>query len=199
MMLIIENTCTNPEENLILEKNLCGLGCEIFMLWRNNPSVIAGRFTDIESSVNLEYARANNIHVVRRNSGGGAVYHDSGNINYTFIMKDDKNLTLAYFSDIIIKILQDTGINADLKFIHNDIKADGRKISGCAQYHHNGVLLHHGTLLFDSDLSIISRVLKNSGEVANIKPLLKHEITIQEFMQSVMHSVRRKIYDNFQK
>ncbi len=73
-MLIIENTCRNPADNLTLEKNLCSLGCEIFMIWQNTPSVIAGRFTDIESNVNLEYAHANNIPVVRRDSGGGAVY-----------------------------------------------------------------------------------------------------------------------------
>ena len=193
-MLIIENTCRNPADNLTLEKNLCSLGCEIFMIWQNEPSVIAGRFTDIDSNVNLEYAHANNIPVVRRHSGGGAVYHDLGNINYTFIMKDNKRLTLEYFSRIIINILNDIGINAALEFTRNDIKADGRKISGSAQYHHDGMILHHGTLLFDSDLSVIPEVLKHSGEVANIKPLLKYDMTIQEFMQTL----RRRIHDSFQ-
>ena len=194
-MLIIENTCRNPADNLTLEKNLCALDCEIFMLWQNTPSVIAGRFTDIESDVNLEYAHANNIPVFRRHSGGGAVYHDLGNINYTFIMKDDKRLTLGYFSRIIIKVLNDIGINAALEFTHNDIKADGRKISGTAQYHHDGMILHHGTLLFDSDLSVIPKVLKHSGEVANIKPMLQYDMSIQEFM----HLLRRGIHDSIQR
>ena len=193
-MLIIDNKFTKPEANLALEKNLCSLGCEIFMLWRNSPSVIVGKFTNIENDVDLEYARSNNIPIIRRNSGGGAVYHDLGNINYTFIMKDDKQFTLEYFSRIIISILKDIGIASTLEFTHNDIKANGLKISGAAQYHHEGTLLHHGTLLFDSDLGIINRVLKRSGQVTNIKPLLYNEMSTQEFIQAI----RRKINDSFQ-
>lgn len=185
MMLVLENYNLEPEINLAFENELCNIGREIFMLWRNKPSVIAGKFTDIDSDVNLEYANDNNILIVRRNSGGGAVYHDLGNVNYTFIMKDDRKLTLEYFSRIIIKVLCNIGINAELEFSHNDIKADGAKISGTAQYHHEGIILHHGTLLFDVDLSIIPKVLKRSGQVANIRPMLKRAMNVEEFMQEV--------------
>ena len=81
------------------------------------------------------------------------------------------------------------GMNAELSFTHNDILADGRKISGSAQYHHDGVLLHHGTLLFDAELEIIPRVLKRSGNVANIRPMLKDDMNIEEFMRTLADNI----------
>ena len=188
-MYCIESYCTDCSENLKFEEKLCSLEKEIFMLWRNSPSVIVGRFRNIEDDVNLEYANSHNIKIVRRNSGGGTVYHDLGNVNYTFIMKDNKNLTLEYFSNIMIKIIDKIGVNAKLEFSHNDIKADGLKISGAAQYHHDGVILHHGTLLFDSDLEIMPKILKNCGKVANIKSILKHNINILDFMKEIINYV----------
>ena len=176
------NDNTTPEYNLALEEILCAAGQEFFMLWRNRPSVIISRFGQAEAEVNLNYARSKRINLVRRNSGGGAVYHDLGNINFSFILHDKKIFTLEYFSGIVIKILDEIGINARLEFSHNDIKADGKKISGQAQYHHEGIILHHGTILFDTDLNIIPKVLKRSGSVTNVKPLLKHELNISEFM-----------------
>ena len=182
------NECTNPEYNLALEEYLCGLGGlgrDIFMLWRNEPSVIIGRFGSVHDEVDTKFAEAEKIRIVRRNSGGGAVYHDLGNVNYSFILRDNKNFTLEYFAQIIIRTLETIGINSRLDFRHNDILADGLKISGSAQYHHEGVILHHGTLLFDSDLSIIPRVLKRSGSVANIRPLLKQDMNVEEFMRAL--------------
>ena len=180
--MIINNSINIPEYNLALEEYLCSLKKDFFMLWRNIPSVIIGRFNNLCDLVNLEYAKSNNIHVIRRNSGGGAVYHDLGNINYTFILDDNKNFTLEYFSNIIIRTLQNIGIKSNLTFSHNDILADNKKISGAAQHHNKGVILHHGTLLFDSDLSVIPKVLKNSSSVTNIKPFLKHDFNINDFM-----------------
>ena len=188
-MLVITNNCKNPEYNLAFEEYLCSFGYEIFMLWQNESSVIVGKFGNIDYEVDIDFARLNNIKIVRRNSGGGTVYHDLGNVNYSFIMKDNKNLTLEYFSRIIIKTLDKIGINANLEFSHNDIKADGLKISGSAQYHNHGVILHHGTLLFDSDLKIMQKILKNCGHVANIRPMLKNDMNINEFMKGIFENV----------
>ena len=188
-MYCLESFCTDPVENLNFEEKLCSLNIEIFMLWRNSPSIIVGRYGNIENDVDVDFANSNNIKIVRRNSGGGTVYHDLGNVNYSFIMKDDKNLTLEYFSRIIIKTLDKIGINANLEFSHNDIKADGLKISGSAQYHNHGIILHHGTLLFDSDLKIMQKILKNCGHVANIRPMLKNDMNINEFMKGIFENV----------
>ena len=182
MLLTVNNNSTCPQYNLAHEEYLCSLNLELFMLWQNEPSVIAGRFCDVNHDVNID----SGIQIIRRNSGGGSVYHDLGNINYTFILRDNKNFTLKYFSDIIIHLLNIIGINAELSFRHNDILADGMKISGAAQYHHDGIILHHGTLLFDSNLEAMKHALKHSGDVANIKPLLKHDMTVREFM-NILH------------
>ena len=178
MLLTVNNESTCPQYNLALEEYLCSLNLEVFMLWRNEPSVIAGRFVNVNEDVNVD----SGIQIVRRNSGGGSVYHDFGNINYSFILRDNRDFSLKYFSDIIIHSLNAIGINAELSFRHNDILADGMKISGAAQYHHDGMILHHGTLLFDSDIEAMKRTLKRSGNVANIKPLMKQDLTIREFM-----------------
>ena len=187
-MLYADNHETDPAYNLAFEDYICGLGADVFMLWRNSPSVIIGRFQDMESEVDTDFARAHGIKVVRRNSGGGAVYHDFGNVNYSFILGDDRRLTLEHFSRIIMDILSGMGVKG-LDFRHNDILADGLKISGGAQYHHDGRILHHGTLLFDSDLGIIPQVLRRSGKIANIKPLLRDNISVDDFMTAIRDNI----------
>ena len=188
-MLYVCSDLFFPAYNLALEEYLCGLGQDIFMLWRNEPSVIVGRFGVVRDEVDTNFAEARKIHIIRRNSGGGAVYHDLGNVNYSFILRDSRRLTLKYFAEVIMRILDSIGMNAELSFNHNDILADGRKISGSAQYHHEGAILHHGTLLFDSELKIIPRVLKRSGNVANIRPLLKNDMNIEEFMRTLADNI----------
>lgn len=183
----LKNDSLNPAYNLALEEVLCGSGHEVFMLWRNEPSIILGRFNDINQCVNLEACQ--NIHIIRRNSGGGAVYHDFGNINYSFILHDKKIYSLSFFADMVIKILYDIGINGALSFTHNDIMLNDCKISGTAQYHHNNIILHHGTLLFDSDLMMIQKVLKRSGRVTNIRPSLKRDMNISEFMNALRDNI----------
>ena len=187
----VNNSGTDPAENLAFEESLLAKGREIFMLWRNSPSVIAGRFVNIDEAVDTEFAALHKIPIVRRKSGGGAVYHDLGNVNYTFIMKDSRDLTLEYFSRRMIRALEAVGVNAVLEFRHNDILADGLKISGAAQYHREGFMLHHGTLLFDADISVIPKILKHPGRVVNIRPLLKDDMTIQEFMRRIYDYVQR--------
>ena len=187
-MKIVDSGSTFPAYNLAFEEYICGLGLDVFMLWRNSPSVIIGRFQEIESEVFTDFARDNGIQIVRRNSGGGAVYHDLGNVNYSFILTDDRRLTLEHFSRIIMNILSGMGVKG-LEFRHNDILADGQKVSGGAQYHHDGRILHHGTLLFDSELGIIPQVLRRCGNVANIKPLLRENISADDFIAAIRNEI----------
>ena len=161
------------------------------MLWRNEPSVILGRFNDVNQSVNLDSCK--DIQIVRRNSGGGAVYHDLGNVNYSFILNDSKKYSLSFFAGIVINILQEIGINGTLEFTHNDILLNGSKISGTAQYHRNDIILHHGTLLFDSDLTMIPRLLKRSGKVTNIRPALQQDMNIHEFMRHLRDKINGEV------
>ncbi len=203
-MIKFADSCSlSPAYNLAFEEYICGLGADVFMLWRNSPSVIIGRFQDIESEVFTDFANANGIQIIRRNSGGGAVYHDLGNVNYSFILTDDRRLTLEHFSRIIMGILSGMGVNG-LDFRHNDILAGGLKISGGAQYHHDGRILHHGTLLFDSNLDVIPKVLRRCGRVTNIKPLLSENISVNDFMTAIRDNMSiseklmltRNDYDN---
>ena len=184
MIKFADSGSTFPAYNLAFEEYICGLSADAFILWRNSPSVIIGRFQDIGPEVFTDFARDNGIQIVRRNSGGGAVYHDLGNVNYSFILTDDRRLTLEHFSRIIMEILSGLGVEG-LDFRHNDILADGLKISGGAQYHHDGRILHHGTLLFDSNLDVIPKVLRRCGQVANIKPLLSENISVNDFMTAI--------------
>lgn len=188
MILRADSGSTSPAYNLAFEEYICGLGAEAFMLWRNSPSVIVGRFQDVESEVHTDFAAAHGIQVIRRNSGGGAVYHDLGNVNYSFILRRKTEYTLEYFAGIMIDILAGMGI-LQLELRHNDILAGGRKVSGMAQFRSGGMILHHGTLLFDSDIGVMSHVLRRCGDVANIKPLLREDISVDEFMTAIHDNV----------
>ncbi len=198
-MYVIENRDHRPQHNLALEEYLCRKaaqeGCEFFMLWQNEPSIIVGRFQNTLEEINAEFVREHGIHVVRRNSGGGAVYHDLGNINYSFVMADrEGEFNFAFFTEPIIRALRDLGANAELSG-RNDIAIDGKKVSGGAQYRRGGILLHHGTLLFDSDLDVLSQALKVSEEkfrskgvksvrarVGNIRTFLPQARSVSDFI-----------------
>ncbi len=137
----------------------------IFILWINKPSIIVGRHQNTVEEINAEYVRENNIEVVRRISGGGAVYHDYNNLNYTIITNEakDKIFDFKSFSIPVIKTLESLGVEA--KFTgRNDLEIDGKKICGNAQAYINGRIMHHGCLLFDVDLSVLASALKVSKD-----------------------------------
>ena len=156
---------TDPCRNLAAEEYLFSAlpeGESALFLWRNRPSVILGRFQNAAAEIDLEEAEAREIAVVRRLSGGGAVYHDLGNLNYSVILDcdDPDSATLEAFAQ--------PAVSACRKFCaeayfggRNDIFAeDGKKLSGSAQYFRDGRLLHHGCILIDTDLSVIPAVLR---------------------------------------
>ena len=166
----ILNTSTDPYFNLASEEYLLDTAdSDVFMLWRNSPSVIIGKNQNTWAEVDKRYAEENGISVVRRLTGGGAVFHDLGNVNFSFITAAaEKTLDFRKFTAPIISALEKAGIDAALDG-RNDIVADGYKISGnaeCVRNNRKGepMMLHHGTLLFGADLSRLASVLTVAPE-----------------------------------
>ncbi|HWQ78856.1 MAG TPA: lipoate--protein ligase, partial [Anaerovoracaceae bacterium] len=163
----------------------------------HEPSIIIGKHQNTIEEINKEYVDENQIHVARRLSGGGAVYHDEGNLNFSFVMRsgaDDVN-NFAKFTAPIIKALERMGVQAELSG-RNDILIDGKKFSGNAQFSKHNTILHHGTLLFDSKMENLSNALKVKdlkieskgvksvrSRVTNIKDYLQQDISISEFKE----------------
>ena len=194
-MKYIINENNNPKYNLALEeyvlKNLDG---EYFFLWQNEPTIVIGKHQNTISEINLDYVEKKGIHVVRRMSGGGAVYHDLGNINFSFIQekKDLADFDFSFFTKPIVELLGELGIKAEFNS-RNDLAIDGKKFSGNAQYIFKKKILHHGTLLFNSEMEELVNSLKVSKDkieskglksiksrVANIKDHIGEDSKIKE-------------------
>ncbi|MCP8968228.1 lipoate--protein ligase [Ectobacillus ponti] len=206
-MLYIDNKgITDPSINLAIEeyclKNL-DIDETYLLFYINEPSIIIGKNQNTLEEINADYVREKGIHVVRRLSGGGAVYHDLGNLNFSFITKDDGESfhNFRKFTEPVIQALQKLGVQAELSG-RNDILAEGRKISGNAQFSTRGRMFSHGTLLFDSHMEdvvgalnvkmdkIQSKGIKSiRSRVANISEFLEKQITIEEFKQLLLQSI----------
>jgi lipoate-protein ligase A len=159
-----ESGSVDPHFNLALEDHLfSGMDSskDYLMLWQNANAVIVGRFQNTAAELNAGCIRDYNIDVVRRLSGGGAVYHDLGNLNYTFIRHgpEAEVFDFSYFTKPLIDTLIAYGLKAELSG-RNDVTVEGRKISGNAQYGKGGRVMHHGTILFSSDLSVLTSALR---------------------------------------
>lgn len=158
---IIDTGMTDPYRNLALEEYMFDrLGqCEAVMfLWQNDNTVVIGQNQNAWAQCDIRAAREMGTRIARRRSGGGAVYHDMGNLNYTFITPDDPELT-ARDRSVVLSALRNSGVDAAVTG-RNDIEAGGRKISGTAWYSGGGKLCHHGTLLISSDICKMDRVLR---------------------------------------
>ncbi|OFX85726.1 MAG: hypothetical protein A2W99_05880 [Bacteroidetes bacterium GWF2_33_16] len=200
-MLIIQNSTTDPYFNIAVEEYLLkNFTDDCFILYQNKPSIIIGKHQNTLAEINYQYVKENNIAVVRRLSGGGTVYHDLGNLNFSFIKNsgNDKNLVdFKMYTTPIIEVLKQLGVNAEFGG-HNDIQVNGFKISGNAEHIFKKRVLHHGTLLFSSDLSILNNAIKAPENrysdkavksvravVANIKDFISKEILITELQSKI--------------
>ncbi len=161
-MLYMETNSLDPTWNLALEEAAqeWDQNEDIMMLWQNDNAIIVGRYQNAEKEINFDTANRLGVKVVRRSTGGGTVYHDLGNLNYSFIRPVDytKKLEMTALSKPMEQALNYMGIPA-LAQGRNDITLEGKKISGTAQRIHSNRLLHHGTLLFDSNLDVLMSVL----------------------------------------
>lgn len=192
-MLYFETGSTDPAYNLAFEEYVLThwtVG-DILILWQNDNAVIIGRNQNTAEEINQSFVDAHGIHVVRRNTGGGAVYHDLGNLNYSFIT--DEGASRNAFTQPVVRALCDLGMDAEASG-RNDILVSGKKVSGTAQQISKGRILHHGTLLFDSDSNMISGALtpdpgkyQSKGvksvrsRVGNIRAFLQQDMTITAF------------------
>ncbi len=206
MIFVDQGKINDPSVNLAIEEYLLRNiepDEDILLFYINEPSIIIGRHQNTIEEINQAYVAAHGIHVVRRLSGGGAVYHDLGNLNFSFITQNARENVHNFrkFTEPVIRVLQEMGVPAELSG-RNDILADGRKISGNAQYITTRRMFNHGTLLFNSDLShvqdalnvkqskIISKGIKSvRSRVANISEFLAAPMTVEEFRERVLSGI----------
>ena len=161
-MIYLETGSVDPAYNLAFEEYILQnyRQGDILILWQNANSVIVGRNQNAEAEINRAFVEKHGIKVVRRNTGGGAVFHDLGNLNYSFITDADslEKDTLRRFLDPVVAALRSMGLDAESSG-RNDILVSGKKVSGTAQQLWKGRILHHGTLLFDADTSLLAGAL----------------------------------------
>lgn len=185
-LCFIENPSRDPAFSLAAEEIMLSewTAGDFFMLWINRPSVIVGKFQNPYGEVSLLACREAGTPVVRRNSGGGCVYHDGGNLNFTVVTDRPESPDYARFLAPVVGMLRRYGVDARITD-GNALTAGGRKISGNAQSNAGNRVLHHGTLLFDADLDALSRLTGHAranvvsraipsrpSPVADIAPLL---------------------------
>lgn len=161
-MIYVINNSVDPSFNHALEEYFLKDTREsVFMIWQNEPTVLIGRNQNLELEINTDFTKAHDMHVVRRLSGGGTVYCDLNNCQYTFITnRDDKDENLfKSFARPVVLALKKLGLDADFTG-RNDIMIGDKKVSGNAQYRYKDRIIHHGTLLFDADMELLSGSMK---------------------------------------
>lgn len=207
-MKYIVNNSNDPEYNLAFEE-YCFKHLEInpdedyVILWINSPAIIVGKNQNTLEEIDREYVDQNNIKVVRRITGGGAVYHDLGNLNFSILTLDtgDGKIDFKKYNIPIIKSLEKLGIKSELSG-RNDMTIDGKKFSGIAQSVSRKRVLNHGTLLFDTDLNVLSKglnvkqdkiaskgVKSIKSRVTNIKPYMKEDVDIYQFKDILLNTL----------
>ena len=172
------------------------------MLWQNDNAIIIGKNQNTLAEINEAYVKAQNIRVVRRLSGGGAVYHDLGNLNFTVIADaQGESLDFGRFCALVVKALQKVGVNAEING-RNDMTIEGKKFSGNAQYLRQGRVMHHGTILFDSDGTKLANALQVDeakirakgvksvrSRVTNVREHLPVDMTLPQFRQVLLDTI----------
>ncbi len=210
-MLCIKHRSTDPYFNIATDEFIFKhLKEDCFMLWQNDNAIIVGKHQNTLAEINLDYVKEHDIKVVRRLSGGGAVYHDMGNLNFTFTRSSDRDDDLVDFKRYtapIIAVLQEMGVNAEFSG-RNDIMIEGKKFSGNAEHVFKNKVMHHGTLLFSSNMPNISGALKINPlkykdravksipkRVTNIQDHLKEPMTVEQFADRIMDYIIQNYED----
>ena len=202
----LDLTTTDPAWNLATEQFVFDdlpKDRMYLMLWQNDNAVIIGKNQNTHAQINDAFVRRHGIKVVRRLSGGGAVYHDMGNLNFTIISDalGSSDINFRLFCSPVIRALAKVGIHAELNG-RNDMVIDGKKFSGNAQYLRGGRIMHHGTILFDSNAAMLSGALQVDdakirakgvasvrSRVTNVRPLLPKDMPLPEFRRILLESI----------
>lgn len=209
-MLALRINSLDPAWNLALEETLFNAlepgHPGWFLLWRNGPSIIVGRHQNTLEEINEDFIRVAGLPVVRRTTGGGTVYHDEGNINFSFLTWADTKSPpgFADFLAPIVGALADLGVTACFSS-RNDITVDGRKISGSAQRRAGSRMLHHGTMMVDLDTTVLGRALagnpdkyqskgvrSHKSRVANLREFLPRDWSRETCMTRVIEAMTRR-------
>ena len=197
-MRYLESTSTDPYYNLALEQVVFdgpGQRDTCCMLWQNDNTIVVGKHQNTLQEVNMAYVEEHQIRVARRLSGGGAVYHDLGNVNFTFIAPHEgAGMDFSAFCRPVAEALAGLGVTAEISG-RNDMTIDGKKFSGNSQYVKQGRVMHHGTILYDSDLSVVGQALRVPEDkitskglqsvrsrVTNVRPYVKENLPTGEFL-----------------
>lgn len=202
-MYYLDSPMTSPYENLALEEYLLDTlprGTSCLLLWRNENAVVLGRYQNAAEELDSEYVERRRIRVARRLTGGGAVYHDLGNLNYTILTdrpEDPEGGPFRAFIRPVLRVLASYGIAAEFTG-RNDLTIQGKKFSGSAQLERNGRVLHHGCIMLDSDLSAVAgalRVRAAKFQSKSVKSVASRVTTIQAWADSPisMEAFKRRL------
>ena len=204
MLFIISESNYAPYNIATEEYILRNIEEDVFLLYINAPSIIVGKHQNTLSEINQAYVSLNNIPVVRRLTGGGAVFHDLGNLNFSFIVNDEKDKAISFqkYTAPILDVLNALGVNAYLEG-RNDLLIDGMKFSGNAKAFVMGRVIQHGTILFDSKIEELSKALKANplkfkdkavksvrSRVTTVNKHLKEPMQMDEFISLLQKRVR---------
>lgn len=203
-VICIQQKGFDPYFNLAAEEYLLkNFSEDVFMVWQGESSIVVGKHQNALAEINHRYVADHQIKVARRLSGGGTVFHDPGNLNFTFIKNVDRidQVNFKIFTQPIVAVLKKLGLDAYTTG-RNDLLIDGKKISGNAEHVFKKRVLHHGTLLFNSELSKLKNALKvdlsrfedkavqsNRSEVTNISNYLDDEMTMDEFAKFIFNGI----------
>jgi len=210
-MIIIDSPSHNAYFNIASEEYLLNKYPEkdIFLLYINAPSIIVGKFQNTLAEINLEYVKEKDVKVVRRMSGGGTVYHDLGNLNFSFHTKWEGGdfLDFSTFTEPVVTLLNKLDVPAELVG-RNDLLVEGKKFSGNAKLIRKGKMIQHGTILIHSDMSVLVDALKinplkyvdkgirsNRSRVTNLIEYLPEDTTTESFKKLLINEMLKENKD----